>query len=58
MFFLKTVGEHLLFYARLRGISHQDEEESVEEALRRVSLVKERNVLAKVRLLLHIYAYF
>lgn len=42
-----TVGEHLYFYARLRGIASKDEDEAVISALSDVALLKFKNRFAK-----------
>jgi ABC-type multidrug transport system ATPase subunit len=41
------VGEHLYFYARLKGIVSRDEQRAVEEALSQVSLTAFENRLTK-----------
>ncbi len=40
--------EHLVFYARLKGISPLKEKEMVNKALEEVQLTKEREVLTKL----------
>jgi ABC-type multidrug transport system ATPase subunit len=42
-----TIGEHLYFYARLKGISQVDERKAVEQALKNVSLTSFENRLTK-----------
>jgi len=42
-----TVEEHLLFYARLKGIPQEEEEEMVTKALGEVELSEKREVLTK-----------
>ncbi|ORX91953.1 hypothetical protein K493DRAFT_409054 [Basidiobolus meristosporus CBS 931.73] len=42
-----TVGEHLLFYARLKGVKSFEEKSKVDEALAGVSLQKFKNRLSK-----------
>ncbi len=42
-----TVGEHLYFYARLKGISAQDEKKAVAKALKNVSLTDFEDRLTK-----------
>ena len=42
---IMTVEEHLLFYARLKGIGPEDEAKQVDQALADVQLVKEKNTL-------------
>lgn len=40
-----TVNEHLLFYARIKGIEPENEEVRVTKALKEVQLLNERDVL-------------
>lgn len=42
-----TCKEHLLFYARLKGVEKRDEGEVVEQCLEQVELIPERNKLSK-----------
>ena len=42
-----TVEDHLLFYARLKGVSKKDEDLAVSDALARVSLTKFRHRQSK-----------
>jgi len=42
-----TVGEHLLFYARVKGVSPKNEKDAVKRALETVSLTRFKNRLSK-----------
>lgn len=42
---IMTVEEHLLFYSRIKGVAPQDEQAMVEQVLKEVHLVNERDVL-------------
>lgn len=42
-----TVGEHLYFYSRLKGVVYADEKRAVQEALKSVSLTSYENRLIK-----------
>ena len=42
-----TCEEHLLFYARLKGVEHRDEKEVVTQCLEEVELMRERRKLSK-----------
>jgi ABC-type multidrug transport system ATPase subunit len=42
-----TIGEHLYFYARLKGIKPKDETRAVKQALQSVSLLSFENRLTK-----------
>lgn len=42
-----TCEEHLLFYARLKGVDKKDEREVVRQCLEQVELIPERNKLSK-----------
>lgn len=40
-----TVEEHLLFYARIKGIPPHEEQEMIKKALKEVQLLQEKNVM-------------
>ena len=42
-----TVEEHLLLFARIKGIPPQDEAKMVTQALKEVHLLKERHILTQ-----------